>query len=98
MTGLDTTNPRSVARWAAKRAYDDASDKILWLKVNVSGPGYMLTDVNESPRAGIWTRVVKVELEEAGRITQGGPKAWPALVRLTEKIGSVLDKEGVGGA
>lgn len=86
---VDPLDPRSVARWAADRVYDDAASKFLWVRTTIDGPGYMLTELRE-PRGGMWTRVCLVDLDDAARIAQRGPHGWPALCRLAERIEETL--------
>lgn len=93
---LNPRDPRSVARWAAARVWEDAQNKVLWVRVNFDGPGYMLTDVDKQPQAGLWTRVALVDVEDAMRIAQRGPRGWPALCRLAEKVEEALGEGGAG--
>lgn len=90
---LNPRDPRSVARWAAARVWDDAAPKALWVRINFDGPGYMLTDPEKEPQAGLWSKVALIDVEDAMRIAQRGPRGWPALCRLAEKIEGVLGEE-----
>lgn len=87
---LNPWDPRSVARWAASKVWDEAESRILWLRINLEGPGYMLTLPEREPRGGMWTRVALIDVEDAMRIAQRGPRGWPALCRLAEKIEEAL--------
>jgi hypothetical protein len=87
---LDPWDPRSVARWAAAKVFDAAETRLLWLRVTLEGPGYMLTPPGTAPRGGVWQRVALVDVEDAMRISQRGPRGWPALCRLAEKIEEAL--------
>jgi hypothetical protein len=87
---INPWDPRSVARWAAAKVWEEAESRLLWLRINLEGPGYMLTDVEREPRGGMWTRVALIDVEDAMRIAQRGPRGWPALCRLAEKIEEVL--------
>lgn len=86
MSDLNPMDARAVARWAAERVWKEDATRILWVRVNLDGPGYMLTDPKSPPRAGLWTQVALIDLEDAMRIAQRGPRGWPALCRLVEKI------------
>lgn len=91
---LDPRDPKSVARWAATRVWEDAESKVLWIRVNVDGPGYMLTDVGKEPRAGLWRRIALIDVEDAMRITQRGMRGYPALLRLAEKVDEAFGSPG----
>ena len=87
---INPWDPRSVARWAATKVWDDAESRMLWLRINLEGPGYMLTQPEGSPRGGVWRKVALIDVEDAMRISQRGPRGWPALCRLAEKIEEAL--------
>lgn len=87
---LDPEDPRSVARWAAERVWADAEPRTLWVRRNLDGTGFMLTDPEAPPRGGVWTRVVTLDVDDAERIAQRGPRGWPALVRLAEAVEDAL--------
>lgn len=89
MTTQDALNPwdpRSVARWAAAKVWEESHDRVLWLRLTLDGPGYMLTEPDKKPLGGIWDRIALIDVEDAMRIAQRGPRGWPALCRLAEKI------------
>jgi len=93
IVGRNEINPwdsRSVARWAASKVQGDARPQSLWLRITIDGPGYMLTEPEEKPQAGLWSRVALIDAEDAMRIAQGGPRGWPALCRLAEKVEGAL--------
>lgn len=88
---VDWNEPREVARWTAERiCLSDLTSQCLWLRYTLDGPGFMLTPPNDKPRGGLWTSVATISREDAERIMQRGPRGWPALCRLSEKIEAVL--------
>lgn len=102
MQKIDWHNPREVARWAAEKVYhafesatnlgntDQVFSQCLWVRTTLDGPGFMLTAPEQKPRGGLWTKIAVVDIEDATRIVQRGPRGWPALCRLVEKIEEVL--------
>lgn len=68
-----------------------SSSKALWARKTFDGLGFMLTEnAGVPPRSGLWSYVATIDAEDADRIQQRGPRGWPALCRLSEKIEEAL--------
>jgi hypothetical protein len=93
---LDPKDPKSIARWAAERALDAAVPQRLWQRTTLDGVGFMLTSLEDTPRAGLWKGVVDLDLEVARRIARRGPRGWPAMVRIADQIATVLGLAAIG--
>lgn len=79
---LDLKNPKSVAEWALRRADADFGDRWLWARRTLDGVGYMLTDKDEPPCGGSWTKVAKVDLEDASAFVRADDQKVESHVRL----------------
>jgi hypothetical protein len=81
-----------MARWAAEKVWADVEGgpRTLWLRFTIDGPGYMLTKPESKPQGGVWQRLALIDIEDAMRIAQRGPRGWPALCLLADKIEAVL--------
>lgn len=87
---LDPRDPKSIALWASERALEASVPQRLWQRATLDGVGFMLTGLGERPRAGLWTGVVDLDLEDAHRIARRGPRGWPAMVRIADQIATAL--------
>lgn len=84
---LNVNDPRSVARWASRQVIEQDQNLAIWFRQTLDGTGFMLTGPPfHPPKSGTWTYVTTLCYEDAERINNRGPRGWPALCRLCEKL------------
>lgn len=98
MVTLDPRDPRAVAKWALKAAYDAHAPRALWLRVVNGGPGWWCAHPDEPPRGGCgWQRVVTVATEDAARAmghSAGAGAAYLVVLRVREQVEAALSVAG----
>lgn len=91
MDKFDPWSAREVAEWAARHVDDCLSERFLWMRMNMFGPGWMLTEKDEAPKGGSgWVRACSIQWEEASAIMSGKGERWRRLRLLADRIAEAM--------